>query len=303
MSLVAHDVHASDGTRLRIWERTPDEAEEAVLFLHGGMTSSEALLAPPVPDDDSYSWLSRAAEHGQAVFALDVRGYGESERPPEMQAPPEAHDPPVRASDAVMDIEAGFEFVRERFDAVHLVGISWGTMTGGTFVSEHSPNLESLVMCAPVYLPPYDFEEGLAGLGLDPDLDAYYKEEKQTVMARQGMDEPTPLFEAIWQTQVNSNQGVEGEDAYVAQTGALADVRDGCEGNPVYDADAIDTPTLVVRGSDDPVAQRPDALALYDDLGATEKQYHEIGGGTHFAMHGPHRQTLYDTVYDFQQRA
>ncbi|WP_396611247.1 alpha/beta hydrolase [Haloferax sp. S1W] len=303
MRLVAHDVRARDGTRLRVWERTPNGAEEAVLFLHGGMTSSKALLDPPVPDDDSYSWLNRAAEHGQAVFALDVRGYGESDRPPEMQVPPEEHSPPVRASDAVMDIESAFEFVGDRFDAIHLVGISWGTMTGGTFVSERSPVLESLVMCAPVYQPPYGFEEGLAGLGLEPGLDAYYKEEKQTVMARQGMDEPTPLFEAIWQTQVNSNQGVEGEDAYIAQTGALADVRDGCEGNPVYDASEIDAPTLVVRGSADPVAQRADALTLYDDLGADEKQYVEIGGGTHFVMHGPHRQTLYDAVYDFQQRS
>ncbi|ODR80008.1 alpha/beta hydrolase [Haladaptatus sp. W1] len=302
MELIAHDVYAADETQLRVWEQTTDGAEEAVLFLHGGMTSSKALLAPPVPDDDSYSWLNRAAEHGQAVFALDVRGYGESERPPEMQVPPEENGPAVRAADAAMDVEAAYEFVRDRFDAIHLVGISWGTMTGGTFVSESAPELESLVLCAPVYAPPYDFEDGLAGLGLEPGLDAYYKEEKPTVMARQGMEEPTPLFEAIWETQVSSNQGVEGEDAYIAQTGALADVRDGCEGTPVYDADAIEVPTLVVRGSEDAVAQRSDALTLYDELGSDEKQYLEIGGGTHFVMHGPHRHSLYDSVYDFQQR-
>ncbi|AFK19536.1 alpha/beta hydrolase fold protein [Haloferax mediterranei ATCC 33500] len=293
---------SADGTRLRVWERTPEGADEAVLFLHGGMTSSQALLAPPVPDDDSYSWLHRAAEHGQAVFAVDIRGYGESERPPEMRVPPEEHGPPVRASDAAMDVEAAYEFVRERFGAVHLVGISWGTMTGGTFVTESAPELESLVLCAPVYVPPYDFEEGLAGLGLEPDLDAYYKEEKSTVMKRQGMEETTPLFEAVWETQVASNQGVEGEDAYIAQTGALADVRAGCNGNPVYDAGVIEVPTLVVRGSADPVARRDDALTLYDELGGDETQYLEIGGGTHFMMHGPHRQALYDSVYDFQQR-
>ncbi|WP_458207532.1 alpha/beta hydrolase [Haladaptatus sp. NG-SE-30] len=303
MSLTAHDVSASDGTRLRVWEQSPSDATRAVLFLHGGITCSKALFAPPVPGDDSYSWLEATATQGRAAFAVDVRGYGESDRPPEMNEPPESNDPPVRAQDAVMDVRAAFEFVRDRFDVVHLVGVSWGTMTGGAFL-ETDPPVATVTQCAPVYRAPYDFETGMAAMGLSTDLGAYYSQRKEVVKDRQEGETNEELFEAVWRTQVESGQGVDGEDAYVAQTGALADVRDACDDDPVYDAKAISAPTLVVRGSDDPTSQRSDALSLYDELEISDggKEYAEISGADHFAMHGIRRRTLYDVVADFQSR-
>ncbi|WP_327053451.1 alpha/beta hydrolase [Halomicrococcus gelatinilyticus] len=306
VTLTAHDVTAADGTRLRVWERSTDEVgAEAVLFLHGGITCSKALFAPPVPDDDSYSWLADAAARGRTAFAVDVRGYGESEGPPEMEEPPEANGPPVRARDAVADVRAAFEFVRGRFDVVHLVGVSWGTMTGGVFVAENDSDVASLTQCAPVYRAPYDFAEGMAAMGLDTDLDAYYVQERETVEQRQAGGVDDELFEAVWRTQVESGQGLEWKDAYVAQTGALADVRAACEDDPVYDAGEIDVPTLVIRGSDDATSQRSDALSLYDelDLAEAQREYAEIGSGGHFLVHGPRRGALYATVADFQGRS
>ena len=306
MTLASHDVPAADGTRLRVWERAPEGevGAEAVLFLHGAITCSKALFAPPVAGDDSYSWLAAAASRGRTAFALDVRGYGESDRPPEMEGPAEANGPPVRAQDAVEDVRAAFEFVRERFDAVHLVGVSWGTMTGGVFVAEDDPTVASLTQCAPVYRPPYDFADAMAGMGLDADLGAYYVQERETVEERQARGTDEELFEAVWRTQVESGQGVEGRDAYVAQTGALADVRAACDDEPAYDASAVDVPTLVVRGSDDEVSVRSDALSLYEELAVSgaHREYAEVGGGDHYAVHGPRREALYATVADFQDR-
>ena len=312
MTLTPHDVTAADGTRLRVWERSPaasgsaggEGQDEAVLFLHGGLTCSRALFAPPVPDDDSYSWLAATASRGRTAFALDVRGYGESERPPEMEEPPEANDPPVRARDAAEDVAAAFAFVHERFDVVHLVGVSWGTMTGGVFLTENDPDVATLTQCAPVYRAPYDFADGMAAMGLDADLDAYYTQDEETVRERQAGETDAALFEAVWRTQVESGQGVEGENAYVAQSGALADVRDACEDDPVYDASDVDVPTLVIRGSADPTSQRSDALSLYDELDVPgeQREYAEIGGGDHYVVHGPRRQSLYAAVADFQAR-
>lgn len=300
----AHDISADDGTRLRVWGLEPSEADEAVLFLHGAITSSRALFAPPVPGDDSYSWLHAAANAGRATFALDVRGYGESERPPEMDEPPEANDPPVRSTVALQDVRAAYEFVAERHDAVHLVGVSWGTMNAGTFLERENPEIASLVQCAPVYRPPYDFEPGLEALGLEPDFGAWYEQDRETVEARQGSDELSPVFEAVWRTQVESNQGIDGRDAYIAQTGALADWRDGCLGEPVYDPAAIEVPTLVVRGSADATSAREDALSLYDELelASDRAEYAEIDGADHYPMHGHRRRTLFDVVSKFQDR-
>ncbi len=300
----SHDITADDGTRLNLWERSPPDPDAAVVFLHGALTCSRALFAPPVPGDDSYSWLHAAAEE-RAAFALDVRGYGDSERPPEFDEPPEANDPPVRASDAKQDVRAAYEYVADRHETVHLVGVSWGTMTGGVFASENDPDLASLTQCAPVYLPAYEFEAGLAALGLEPDLDAYVVETRAAVEDRKGEEDDEELFEAVWRTQVESGQGIDGEDAYVAQTGAFADVQDACDGTPPYDASEIDVPTLVVRGSADVISSREDATRLYDDLevAGDRAAYTELDGGDHYVMHGSRRRALYDVVSSFHARA
>ncbi|PSQ60723.1 MAG: alpha/beta hydrolase [Halobacteriales archaeon SW_9_67_25] len=114
MDLRAHDIEARDGTTLNCWEYSPDGAGEAVLFVHGAITNARALFATPVEGDDSYSWLRAAAERGRAAFALDIRGYGHSDLPPEMDEPPEANGPPVRADQAADDIADALGFVRER---------------------------------------------------------------------------------------------------------------------------------------------------------------------------------------------
>lgn len=309
MSLRSHDVTARDGLSLNLWERSPDgdesadDRDEAVLFVHGSITCARALFDPPLDDDDSYSWLAATVADGRTAFALDVRGYGDSDLPAEMHEPPEANDPPVRTDRAADDIADAFAVISERFSTIHLVGVSWGTNTCGRFVARDRPDVASLVQCAPIYRTPYDVEEGLDALGLDPDLDAYYYQNRETVDSRQGDDANDELFEAIWQTQVQSNQGIDSE-TYIAQTGALADYADCCADNPPYDAASIDVPTFVVRGTKDAISWRGDALALYDELGVSDEgsEYAELAGADHYAMHGARRDALYATTNAFHDR-
>jgi pimeloyl-ACP methyl ester carboxylesterase len=303
-SLRRHTVAARDGLELNLWERPPADTEptEAVLFVHGSITCARALFAPPVAGDDSYSWLAATADAGRAAFAVDIRGYGDSERPPEMDEPPSANGPPVRADLAADDVAAALAAVRERVDTVHLVGVSWGTCVCGRLLERESPAVASLAQVAPVYRVPYDAREGIRALGIDPDLDAYYHQDYDTVRARQGQSEEAtdPLFEAVWETQVSSNQA-EG-DGYIAQTGALADYIDCADDDPPYDAGSLEVPTLVVRGSADQVSVRADATALYDELPAGDHEYAELAGADHYAMHGPRRSALYAATTGFQDR-
>lgn len=316
-TLDRHDVTASDGTGLCVYSvaadddgastaadevSTVDEAsagDEAVLCLHGGMTPARALFAPVVGGETAHSWLHGIATRGRTGYALDVRGYGESEMLPEYDEPPEANDPPVTATEAARDVEAAYDFVAGRHETVHLLGVSWGTMTGGAFLETSDARPASLVQCAPVYKSPLDFEVAAAAFGLDPGLGAYIVEEYDVVRERQGGGE---AFEAVWAAIQETGQAVDGENAYVAQTGAIADTKDCCAGDPPYDAGAIDVPTLVVRGSEDGTSQRADALALYDELASEEAEYVELQAGDHFLMHGPRRADLYDLTDAFQSR-
>lgn len=302
MELQSHDLTARDGATLNCWERSPADASEAVLFVHGSITNARALFATPVEADDSYSWLHAASDRDRAAFALDVRGYGDSDLPPEMDEPPEENGPPVRAGQAADDIGDALAFVRARYGTVHLVGVSWGCHTCGRLVERDDPDLASLTMVAPAYKPRYSLEEGMAALGLD-DLDvAWYTQDRDTVRERQGGD--GALFEAIWRAQVESNQGVD-ETTYVAQTGALADWAQSCRGDPVWDPGAIDVPTLVVRGSEDAIADRPGTLDHFDemDVPGDRAEYVEIEGSDHYLMHSDRRRDFFETVHGFQDRA
>jgi len=302
MELQSHGIEARDGATLNCWERSPPDADEAVLFVHGAMTNARALFATPVEGDDSYSWLHAASGMGRAAFALDVRGYGHSDLPPEMDEPPEANGPPVRADRAADDIGDALAFVRDRYDRVHLVGVSWGCHTTGRFIERDDPALASYTAVAPAYQPRYDFEAGLAEMGV-PGLDvAWYTRDKDTVRERQGGD--GALFEAIWRAQVESTQGID-DRTYAAQTGALADWAESAQGDPVWDPAAIDVPTLAIRGSADEIADRPGTLDYYDDLAVPgdRADYVEIEGADHYLMHSDRRRDFFRTVHGFQDRA
>jgi alpha-beta hydrolase superfamily lysophospholipase len=304
MRLRAHDIETRDGATLNCWERGPEDATEAVLFVHGSITNARALFATPVEGDDSYSWVHATADRGRAAYALDVRGYGDSDLPPEMEAPPEDNGPPVRADQAADDIADALSFVRGRHDRVHLVGVSWGSHTCGRLADREDPDVASLTQCAPAYKPRYDLEEGLAALGLDGLDRAYYTQDRETVRERQSRTpagETDPLFEAVWRAQVESNQGIDDE-TYVFQTGSLADWAESCRGEPVWDPANIGVPTLVIRGTEDEIADRPGSLDHYDELTVDVADYVEIGGLDHYAMHGERRADLFDAVSAFQDR-
>lgn len=296
MSLTAHDVHAADDTRLRLWAAEAD-GSEAVVYVHGAITNSRALFAPPL--DASYSWLDATTRHGRTAYALDVRGYGDSEQPAAFDAPPADNPPAVRATEAAQDIAAAVEFAAERHEAVHLVGVSWGTMTSGVYLSDRETPVESYAAVAPVYEPEYDFTLIREALDVEGELGAYQTETRAEAAERMGESE---LFDAIWEAQAGSNQGIDGEDAYKGPLGAFADTIDCCQGDPPYDAGGIDVPTVVVRGTADQIAGRSDALTLYDELGSPVREYAEVGGGDHYVMHGPARQQLYALVGAFHDR-
>lgn len=316
MDLVAHDIDARDGTRLRLWELGPehlpggttaDAAGEAVLFFHGAITSSRGVVAPPTRGRQ-YSWMHAAAKRGQNAYALDVRGYGYSEQPEAFEKGPEGGDPSPRARQAALDAADALEEVASRWDRVHLVPISWGTMYSGLMLSGEHPEIDpeiedlvdSLTFVAPVYIPAWDWYEMAPAMGISADLGAYFVRDKETVKEGQGNGD---LFQATWQVQVDSNQGIDDEH-YLAPAGAQADIREATQGNPAFEPEHIDVPTFVLRGSGDVLSTRPDALTIYDGI-ATDglKEYMEITESDHYVMHSNYRHLVFDEVYDFQQRA
>ena len=290
---------ASDGTAINYWRRGPAEATEAVVFVHGATYGGRSAFAP-----EGFSWLEAVASAGRAAYAPDVRGYGDSETPPELDAPAERNPPVVRASTAARDVAAVVADAADAHGTVHLVGYSWGTIIAGTMLSEPDvgADVASLVQYAPVYNPPAESRDHFSLGDSPPAFRVVSKADTRRRWAEQRPEDDVPdaAFEAFWGPLAASGQGV-GDGTVRAPNGTVVDLVAAIE-SPLYDAGAIDVPALVVRGSLDTSSVRSDALGLYDDLGTADRAYTEIAGGTHFLQFEPNRTALYETVRSFHDR-
>lgn len=291
------DLTTSDGTRIRRWERVPPDATTAVLFAHGATYAGRGAF-----DAAGYSWLDAVADAGRAAYAVDYRGYGDSDAPPELDAPADESDPVVRAETAARDAVTALDGLQDAYERVHLVGYSWGTIVAGRLLTDHDVAVDSLTQYAPVYAPPEAHRERFSS----GDPPAAYRTVTGTearerwAAQRPAGTVPDDAFAAFWDAVLSSGQRI-GDDEIRAPNGTLVDLSAAIDERP-YDADGIDTPTLVVRGSLDTASTRPDALALFDALGTADRTYTEIAGGTHFAQLEAPRRTLRSVVGDFHDR-
>jgi alpha-beta hydrolase superfamily lysophospholipase len=302
----AHDITATDGLRLRVWEQSRDDPAEAVLFVHGASYGAVSMFDPPVPDE-WMGWLDHAAHEGQAAFAVDIRGYGDSERPPALEEDPTESDPVVPAAVAARDVRDTLHWIREEqgFDRIHLVGLSSGAWRARALFSNYDPDLATVTLAA----------GSLGQLGPpEGDLPAWTTQVKSTFAERwlaQVPDGADPddwiggesytaetVIDAVWTAIYETGQAIPGEEeeTILNPTNLLQDDR--------HDPADITIPTLVIRGSSDETITREGALRLYDAVGADEyrKLYTEVAGGTHFLFLEDRRHELFQEVSEFQAR-
>ena len=307
----AYDITSADELRLRVWKEVQGTPTEAVLFVHGATYGGVSMFDPPVGEDWD-GWMDYAANAGQAAYAVDIRGYGDSERPLEFEKKPEESDPVVPAAVAARDVRDTIEWIRSEqgYDRVHLVGLSSGTWRVRALFSEYDPEVASVTLAAGSYqqfeaptedLPAWStqqksefVERWRAQVPEDADPGAWIGGERYTA---------EEVIDAVWKAIYRSGQGLddtdggnEDEQTILNPTNLLQDAE--------HDPSAITVPTLVIRGSSDPLISREGALALYDALDIEEyrKEYAEIAGGTHFLLLEDRRLAMYDAVRGFQRR-
>jgi pimeloyl-ACP methyl ester carboxylesterase len=275
----------------------PLDPGKAVLFVHGA-TYPGLSFDLPVP---GYNWMEYVAERGYAAYALDIRGYGRSSRPPELEEA--ADNPPVmRAEEAIDDILDAVDFIRRRtgLAKVSVIGWSWGTVTGGLFTARYPTMVDKLVLYAPVYalyLP-----DRLRAFKLaDPDdesrfnraIGAYRTVGAEAIRGR-WEGQIVPEDKSAWRDEIVAATWIDAllasdpksdrfdPPSLRAPNGVLVDVFEIFSGRPIYDAADIAVPTLVIRGADDPTSTDADARGLHDRLGTQVKEYVVIEGGSHF---------------------
>jgi len=301
------------GIQLHVRNKRPDGVskfgvDRIVLFVHGATYNAESGFDVPL---GGVSWMDYLAQRGWDVYAMDVRGYGRSTRPPEMNQPPAENPPIVNTDVAVRDVGAVVDHIlaRRGVSKINLVGWSWGTTIMGGYAAQNGAKVERLVLYAPLWLLKASPPPPIGGTG---PLGAYRTVTKEVTRQRlaRGL---TPekakelmsdeAFDMWWAAAVGSDPVGAAQTPPVvrAPNGILEDLRKyWIAGTPSYDPGQITVPTLVILAEWDADTPPYMAQAVFAGLkDAPVKRMVVIGEGTHGVSLEKNRMQLFREVQLF----
>jgi pimeloyl-ACP methyl ester carboxylesterase len=313
MTLVTESYHvpsADAGVQIYVRNTRPDglntfSGPRTLLFVHGATYPSDTMFDLKF---DGASWMDQIARRGYDVYAMDVRGYGRSTRPPEREVPPQHNPPVVTTDDGVRDFAAVVDHIRQRrgVQRLNLMGWSWGTVIAGAYAAQNPGTVERLVMYAPLWLRRIP-----GGLRVNGPMGAYRvvtleaaRQRWLTGVAvhRQTDLIPPGVLEAWWNANMEADPvGAKMTPPGVrAPNGLLVDAFKYWEADTrYYDPSAIRAPALLVVGDWDVDTPPYMAQAILTRLGSREKRLVVIGEGTHHLMLERNRDQMFREIQLF----
>ncbi|HET7361941.1 MAG TPA: alpha/beta fold hydrolase [Burkholderiales bacterium] len=302
---------ADPGISLYVRNKHPEgmnrfRGDKIVLFVHGATYPAETSFDLKL---DGLSWMEYIAQRGYDVYLVDVRGYGRSTRPAEMDKPAQENQPIVRTEIAVKDVSSAADFIRKRraVDKISVLGWSWGTTIMGWYTSRNNEKVHKLVLYAPAWL-----RNAASLTDKGGTLGAYRTVTKADAKARwlTGVpeDKKATLIPAGWYeawadaTFATDPVGAQRTPPVLrAPNGVVADSREHWSaGKPLYDPADVRVPTFLAHAEWDQDTPNYMLYAYFEKLTNTPyKRYVQIGEGTHTVIMEKNRMQLFQAVQQF----
>jgi len=271
-----------------------------LLLLHGGGPGG-------VPSFDlgvsGYSLAEDFARRGLRVFIMDVRGWGGSTKPEEMDLPAEKSSPLVSTKEAADDIETVVRWVvRRTHEKTALLGWASGGHWACAYASRQPAGLSKLILLNTLYSvsAPWELRASMQdeedpGM-FDRHADGYRIVDRDGLLRRWDASIPS-ADKTQWRDPAVAN-------AYVRQTlqtdptsstrnppsvripiGYQVDAFNLSLGRPLFAAKDIRVPVLILRGELDFWSRPVDLSALARDLvDSPELHTVTIKNGTHYVF-------------------
>jgi pimeloyl-ACP methyl ester carboxylesterase len=278
--------------------------DKILLYVHGATYPSETAFDLPL---NRLSMMDYIAQQGYDVYLIDVRGYGGSTRPPEMDKPAAENKPIADTITAVRDVSTAVDHILKRRNVpkINLMGWSWGTAIMGMYTAQNNSKVNRLVLYAPQWI--FSTKPLIGG---DGQLGAYRIVSKASAKDRwlKGVPEdkkadliPQGWFEqwadATWATDPQSSQ----DNLLRAPNGVLQDIRNyWASGKALYDPADIQVPTLLIHAEWDADLPSDQTRGYFAKLTNTPyKRYVELGEGTHTVIMEKNRMQFFHEVAAF----
>jgi pimeloyl-ACP methyl ester carboxylesterase len=277
--------------------------DNIVLFVHGATYPAETSFDLQL---DGLSWMDYIASRGYDVYLMDVRGYGRSSRPAEMDQPANRNPPIVRTSTAARDYGAAVDFVLKRRGVAKLnvLGWSWGTVIGALYTSQNNAKVNRLVLYAPLWVRQTKSLTDTGGaLGAYRVVTVDNAKKRPTGIPDGKKPMPDAWLEAwVRATFASDPVGAKGNPPFVrAPNGVELDGREyWLAGKPLYNPANIRVPTMLIIAEWDTNTPVYMAQTLFPKLvNAEPKRLVVIGEGTHGVMMEKNRMQLFREVQLF----
>jgi pimeloyl-ACP methyl ester carboxylesterase len=277
-----------------------------LLFVHGATYPAHTAFDLPL---GGLSWMDYIAQRGYDVYLMDVRGWGRSTRPSEMDQPARENKPIVHTDVALKDFTTVVEHIlaRRAVSKINLMGFSWGTVIAGAYTAQNNDKVERLILYGPVWLretPPIRPVDRPLGAYRTVTMDMARQRWLAGVPADKQADlVPSGWFEAWWNANLEADPiGARRDPPVVrAPNGVVEDGRRywGAD-TRYYDPSKIRVPVLLVHAEWDAETPAYMSQALFLRLtGAPTKRYVVIGEGTHSLIMQRNRMQLFREVQLF----
>ncbi|MBO9709642.1 MAG: alpha/beta fold hydrolase [Caulobacter sp.] len=295
---------ADDGVRLHVREIRPAAPRGApLILLHGARAPGVASFDLPVAGGSLAADLARRLN--RAVYLLDARGYGGSQRSEAMNRPPEQSRPLSRAFEVVRDVDACRRLValRTGVERVGLVGWATGGMWAGFYAALRPETVAGLATINALYGggdvhtmlgpgsnfaqpgQPRRFDPATGGYALYPAASLLGVWERNIPSSDKDAWRDPAIAQALATAVIDSDpdSGRHDPPRFRAPLGALEDSFYQACGRRLYDAGSITAPTLLLRSEHD-FWSRPSDLEAFavDAARSPSVRTVNLAGATHF---------------------
>ena len=274
-----------------------------VVYVHGSSFGADLSIFFAF---DGRSWADHLNEAGHAVWGFDFVGYGRSAR-----YPARSPKPPGDIDDAMQDLRRVVAAIRQRNGdkPVVLLAHSRGGVVAARYASEHTEQVDALVLFAPVVTRHAEAGVQPATTDLPSHVPLSAWAQYRRFIADVPPDQPQVLSEAHMQAWSEAFLDSDPSNAervprsVMTPTGPMLDAGKLWSGQSLYKPANITAATLLVRGEWDSACTNADAKNLLDSLTAARVKVHEnVPRATHLMHLEQQRTMLYARVNHFLQK-
>jgi pimeloyl-ACP methyl ester carboxylesterase len=256
----------SNGLRVYLWEKSKASLRESfagsakvALLVHGGTFSGRPDFDLQIRD---YSLMDFLAKNGYDVWAIDIHGYGHSDKTDKDWS--DVHS-------AAADIAAAVEYISKMRGVSKLCLLGWsrGTQRAGLYAMEHPERVSKLILYAPHWKGTATFLENVQKRIASMKDSALTYRVNTEATARGDFIAGDLARDPQYEEDVVALYVKEALQADPSSPNAFLDNAN----LPVLDPLQITMPTMIIYGEYDYVAKQEDLLPFFAQLKTQDKQY------------------------------